>query len=311
MSMKFLISFFISLVLASCNKDDANQEDTTNETISFLIAPSQTDSNYAASQEKHYVLTNTTLHTNQLILFIGGSFSVPENYNIVCDEMASLGFDLISVSYPNDIPASTLSSSQDPLAFDNYRDEICYGNSVSDVVDVDELNSINVRTIKLLQYLKNQRPNENWGQYLTAQNTLNWNKIIVAGHSQGSGHACYFGKKNTVSRVLMFSGPNDYSTFFNAPANWLSQEGLTPFSKQFALLHERDQIVSFESQKANLVALGLLNSGESPTHIDNLSTPYEHANALSTNIFGLSFHNATIGNNSKLPSVWKYMLTGN
>ncbi|MGV6829350.1 MAG: BPSS1187 family protein [Flavobacteriales bacterium] len=309
--MKFLIFLFSGLVLISCNNKDDSQNDSSNETISFLVAPSQTDANYATNQEKHYVLTNTTLHTNELILFIGGSFSVPENYNIVCNNMASLGFDLISISYPNDVPAANLSNNQNPLAFDFYRDEICFGNPMSDVVDVNELNSINVRTIKLLQFLKKERPNENWGQYLSAQNTLNWSNIIVAGHSQGSGHACYFGKKKHVNRVLMFSGPNDFSDFFNAPANWLSQEGLTPLSKQFALLHERDQIVLYENQKANLVALGLLNNGEEPTHIDNLNTPYENANALSTNIFGLSFHNATIGNNSKLPSVWKYMLTGN
>lgn len=310
--MKYIYIAFFSLIFLSCNKaDDTIPNDDSNETISFLVAPVDTDTNYSANQEKHFVLTNTTLHKNELILFVGGSFSVPENYNIVCESMASLGFDVISISYPNDVPAASLATSSDPLAFNHYRDEICFGNPVSDAVDVNELNSVNNRTINLLQFLKNSRPNENWEQYLTSQNTLNWSKIIVAGHSQGSGHACYFGKKNNVSRVLMFSGPNDYSTFFNAPANWLTLSGQTSLQKQFALLHERDQIVPFENQIANLVGLGLLNNGEEPTHIDNLDSPYENANALSTNIFGLSFHNSTIGGNSKLPALWEYMLTGN
>ena len=246
---------------------------------------------------------------NKLLLFIGGSFSTPENYSIICDYSATIGLDVISLSYPNNIPAATLGSSSDQFVFDNYRDEICFGNPVSDAVDVNALNSIQTRAIKLLEYLHLEYPEQNWNQYLTASNTLRWNKIIVSGHSQGSGHACYLGKKNLVDRVVMFSGPNDYSTFYNEPANWISEIGDTPLDKQFSLLHTQDQIVEFSNQVEILRSLGLLSSTETPILADDLITPYSNSNTLSLNISAISNHNSPIGNNSILPEIWKYFFT--
>ena len=218
--MKNLAIVFLILIMLSCNKEDDETEapiiDAQN--VSLLVAPIQTDVNFLSTEKEHYVVRNNQIHLNKLLLFIGGSFSTPENYNIVCDYSATIGLDVISLSYPNNIPAATLGSSSDQFVFDNYRDEICFGNPVSDAVDVNTLNSIQTRAIKLLEYLHLEYPDQNWNQYLTASNTLRWNKIIVSGHSQGSGHACYLGKKNLVDRVVMFSGPSDYSTFYNESA---------------------------------------------------------------------------------------------
>jgi hypothetical protein len=152
-------------------------------------------------------------------------------------------------------------------------------------------------------------PDQNWGQYLTTTNTLQWGKIIVAGHSQGSGHACYLGKKNLVDRVVMFSGPNDYSTYFSTAANWLSLSGQTPLTKQFSLLHTKDEIVPFSNQVANLKGLGLLEADQNPTLADNLTTPYSNARSLSLNIPAISNHSSTIGGNAILPNIWTYLLT--
>ncbi len=305
--IKILTTIFCIIAVLSCNKDDTTTAIVEN--ISVLIHPSQTDVGYSPSDKSHYVVRNTEIHLNKLLLFIGGSFSTPENYSLICDHGATIGLDVISLSYPNNVPAATLASHSDLLAFDKYRDEICFGNSVSDQVNVDVLNSINMRTIKLLEYLATEYPNQNWDQYLTPSNTLEWSKIIVSGHSQGSGHACYLAKKNSVDKVAMFSGPNDYSTFHSAPANWLIQNGQTPLSRQFALLHTQDQIISFDAQVANLRGLGLLLASESPTLVDDLSPPYSEAQVLSLNIFALSNHSSTIGSNAILPDIWTYMFT--
>ena len=73
----------------------------------------------------------------------------------------------------------------------------------------------------------------------------------------------------------MFSGPNDFSTFFNNPANWLYQTGVTPTEKHFALLHIQDEIVPFSNQFANLTALGMLVADDS-TLVDNLTFPFSN-----------------------------------
>lgn len=283
----------------------------TNSTISLLIQPKQTDANYASTNQSHYVVRNTKTHLNKLLLFIGGSFSSPEEYKIICEHSATIGLDVISLSYPNNVAAAPLGTSSDPFIFDNYRDELCFGNQVSNVVSVDVFNSISTRATKLILFLKTTYPEQNWGQYLTSSNSIRWDKVIVAGHSQGSGHACYLAKKNLVDRVVMFSGPNDFSTHFNSPANWLSQTGQTPLNKHFSLLHTQDEIVPFQNQVANLRGLGLLTSIENPTLADNLNSPYSNARSLSLNIPAISNHNSTVGANSILPNIWTYLFTTN
>jgi hypothetical protein len=252
------------------------------------------------------VVRNNQTHLNKLFLFIGGSWSLPRNYNIVCDYGASIGLDVISLSYPNNVATEPLGSSSDQFVFDNYRDEICFGNPVSDEVDVNMINSINTRTIKLLEYLHLVYPDQNWNQYLTSSNTLQWDKIIVSGHSQGSGHACYLGKHNLVDRVVMFAGPNDYSTFYNEPANWISEIGNTPLNKQFSLLHTQDEIVSFSNQVDILRDLGVLSSTETPTLVDFLTKReylYRQYLELNNNTIHLPFELTTSPNSPLLEEV--------
>ena len=306
--MKFLSIAVLLLMLVSCKYSDV-PDNTTIQNVSVLVQPIETDIHYASGQKRHYIVRNNKMHINKLLLFIGGSFSAPKNYRLICDYGATIGLDVISLSYPNHITAASLKTSKDKFVFDHYRDEICFGNSVSNAVEVDVLNSINTRTIKLLEYLAKKYPNQNWSQYLTKSSTLQWDKIIVSGHSQGSGHASYLGKKNKVGQVAMFSGPNDYSTFYNAPANWLFQKGETPLKDYYCLLHTKDQIVPFDFQKENLKALGMLAPNQNPTLVDNLSPPYKNAHALSINISAISKHNSTIGRNSILPKIWTYMFT--
>jgi hypothetical protein len=295
----FILSFF------SCNKT----KDPNPENSSVLVAPSQVDAGYSPTEQSHYVKRNNQTHINKLLLFIGGSYSIPKDYTFICDLGATIGLDVISLSYPNNVATAPLGTSSDKSIFDNYRDELCFGNQVSNEVSVDVLNCITTRATKLVAYLKNTYPDQNWGQYLTASNTLVWNKIILAGHSQGSGHACYIGKKQLADRVVMFSGPNDYSSYYSAAAPWLTVSGATPLSKHFSLLHTQDEIVPFPNQVTNLRGLGLLATAQSPTLADNLTAPYSTLRSFSLNIPALSYHNSTIGGNSKLPALWTYLFT--
>lgn len=309
--MKHIILSLTVFIFFSCSKKDNQNpiDNTPAQNISVLITPNQTDNNYATTDANNYVIRNTKTHLNKLFLFIGGSSSIPKDYNYICDHGATIGLDVISLSYPNSVSTLSILSSNDPNVFKNFRDEICFGNQVSSVVDVNVLNCITTRATKLLIFLKNTYPTENWGQYLSSTNTILWSKVILSGHSQGAGHACYLGKYYLADRVVMFSGPNDYSTYFNSPANWLSQIGQTPLSKHFSLLHIQDEAIQFNYQVANLKALGLLSATESPILVDNLATPYSNAHSMSLNIPASSFHGSTVGANTKLPDIWTYMLT--
>src|SRR6476661_1383242 len=307
--MKNIVILLALLFIGACKKEEAPVDNSPGQNVSNLVAPVQTDTNYSAAEESHYVVRNSKTHLNKLLLFIGGSYSIPRSYNLFCDYGATIGLDVVSLSYPTTTATAPLGTSADQYIFDNYRDELCFGNQVSNVASIDALNCISTRATKLLLFLKANYPNENWGQYLTATNTLLWSKVIVAGHSQGSGHACYLGKRNLVDRIVMLSGPNDYSTYYASPANWLTQPGQTPLTKHFSLLHTRDEIVPFANQVANIRGLGLLAANQAPLLCDNLAAPYSNSRTLSLNIPALSFHNSTVGANAILPLVWEYMLT--
>src|SRR5207249_4894448 len=92
-----------------------------------------------------------------------------------------------------------------------------------------------------------------WKQYID-NNQIQWENIIVAGHSQGAGHAAYLGKRFPVAKVLIFAGPQDYLNNFNAPAGWLSDKSKTAASRYFAFLHVKDPF-GFKKQLINCMKL--------------------------------------------------------
>ncbi len=304
-----IFSILLLITCLSCNKHPENEIDQGIEDFSSMdVAPFLTDSNYSDRDKDHYILRNNTQRKNTLVVFIGGTYSTPKNYNLFCNYAASIGFDVISISYPNQTPAASLANDPDSLIFDKYREEICFGNNVSSKVEVDSLNAITTRLQNILKYLHTKSPDEGWDQYLTTSQAINWQNIVVAGHSQGAGHACFIANKLLVRGVVMFSGPNDFSDYHNQPAKWLSKPGLTPMDKHYSLLHAQDQIVPFEHQTQVLRSLGLLEVNEKPTAIDFLSPPYNDAHALSISIKALSNHNAPVGGDPILPDAWTYIL---
>ncbi len=284
----------------------------------FYVNPNQTDPNYAP-QDSNLIVRNTSTQINKLFLFFGGSYSSPKHYRFICNVAANYGYDAISLCYIDTVPVYYLGYYLDSLVFDKFRQEICFGTPQSPYVTVDTLNSIYTRTLKLIQYLSVTYPSQNWGQYLLSPTTLDWSKIAVSGHSQGSGHSAYLAKYFPVERNVMFSGPNDYSSHYNCSAHWLRQAGVTPTNKQFVFLHLQDEVVPFEHQFTNISGLGMLQTDDT-TIVDNALPPYSNSHCLYSNyepIFNGNYHNSTCigiytpinsGDTVFLP-VWQYMLT--
>lgn len=285
----------------------------------FYVSPNQTDTNYSLQDSSHCIVRNTSTQINKLFLFLGGTWSIPKNYKFICKVAANLGYDAISLSYPNNVPVYPLGNNSDSLVFDKFRQEICFGTPQSSHVTVDTLNSIYTRTLKLIQYLAVTYPSQNWGQYLLSPTTLDWSKIAVSGHSQGSGHAAYLAKYFPVERNVMFSGPNDYSSYYNCSAHWLRQAGVTPTNKQFVFLHLQDEVVPFEHQFTNISGLGMLQTDDT-TNVDSIIPPYSNSHCLYSNftpILNGKYHGSTcigiytpiISGDTLFLPVWQYMLT--
>ncbi len=226
------------------------------------ISPYKTSNKYPINQDKHVVYFTNKNDNKKLLLFIGGTGSKAINYDAILSFAAEKGYHVIGLSYLNFVSAMDVASLPDSLAFDKYRQEICFGTPLSDTVHVDSLNSIVTRATKLIKYLAEKFPTENWEEFLIDSTKINWEKLVIAGHSQGAGHSCYISKFKRVHKAIMFSGPNDFSTFYNKPANWLSKKGVTKTENLFAYLSANDEVVSFEWQKKNLNMAGIIDASE-------------------------------------------------
>jgi hypothetical protein len=312
--MKTIFTIMSFVIATNCFAQINTLYVEPNETDS---AYKKTDTNYVCNKNSNYIVRNTKTNLNKLLLFLGGTKSNPKEYKIFSDFAGKLGYDVINLSYPNSVLAAGLSCSSDSLAFNKYRQAICYGTPGSSDVKVDTLNSIYTRTVKLINYLKETYPEQNWKQYLSSPTTLDWSKITVGGHSQGGGHACYFAKFNKVERVLMFSSPNDYSYSFSKSANWLSTPGVTSMNKHFAYLSLFDAKIPFYNQMMNIQSLGLYPS-YGAINVDTSSEPYGFSHCLYTaqltrlplKLTSKIYHLLTIILGSSInKSVWTYMLT--
>ena len=206
----FLIGFLLQTVWS-------NGQVTTIEVAPNLTAPSLSE------DDDVHVINLEGTSNGRLFLFLGGTDSQTDQYLALRRYAARMGFAVINLSYPNEIATASLRDERDTLVFTKYREEICFGTSASDFVQVDSLNSIFTRFKLLLHYLAMNNSDHPWANYLLASGEVIWDKIVVAGHSQGSGHAAFLGKRFILDRVLMFSGPNDFSDRYDRPALWLSE----------------------------------------------------------------------------------------
>jgi hypothetical protein len=156
-----------------------------------------------------------------------------------------------------------------------------------------------------LVYLAENDPKGGWDEFLKDGKPA-WDRIIVGGHSQGSGHAAYIGKMFDVDRVLIFSGPQDYMDDLHKPAPWLGQKSATPPSHFFAFLSQNDPF-NVHHQEANCAVLmhlarlktmavkpGETIQGDYQIFVNDVPKKSAHGSTLST----------------QYTNVWGYMVGG-
>ncbi|MGV3663305.1 MAG: BPSS1187 family protein [Prosthecobacter sp.] len=301
----------------------------------MAIRPSSTDAAITEFDDPHWVYVNRSIvvrhhaalpaDRKELLLWIPGTRSprtpepapgrvVRSASNEFCKVAATLGYHVIALSYPNSLSASSCNKDADPEAFEKFRLAIIQGGT-SEHITVSRTNSIENRLIKLLQQLVQKRGREDWGQFLTAEGGIAWEKIAVAGQSQGGGHSALIGIHHQVARVLSFGAPRDYSVALQAPAAWYLKESATPKERFYAFNHEQDRQGSTPAQLLeNLRALKLDAFGP-PVLVENSKPPYAKSHILMTNhpgtkVDSLTAHATMLSpkNKALFEPAWRYML---
>jgi hypothetical protein len=245
----------------------------------FLVSPYTTDTAYSIHQDSSYVAYDSAVPTNgKLMLFIGGTSSHTIDYTDFVKLSAELGYHSIEVAYP-DTPevGNVCKNSPDSLCYYRYRQQKCFGTPVS-TANIDTLNSIVMRTYNLLAYLNSSYPTAGWGQFISGGEIV-WSKVAICGHSQGSGHALFISKQMGCERVLMFSGVDDYSLYYNRPAQWIYYPGATSAAKLFGLQSLGNEGVPYDTLYRMEDILGMTAYGDSIS-VDSNSPPYRYSRCL-------------------------------
>ena len=218
------------------------------------VKPSATDANIKTFDDPHWIYVNREIvvdhkddlpkDRHQLLLWLPGTGSKGHDAQGFSNLAADLGYHVITLVYPEDIAANVCANDSDAKSFEQFRMAIIegghakYGDAGKEI-SIDRPECIENRLIKLLQFLQQRRPLEQWGQFLNEDGTIKWETIAVAGQSQGGGHAALIGVKHQVARVICFGSPKDYSRKLEAPAAWYGEKSATPKNRFFAFNHHQ------------------------------------------------------------------------
>lgn len=227
------------------------------KTFHRSVPVADTNSQIVQMRGPHEVYWSDLKSKETLLIALGGTNSLPTDMKAFDETAASLGMDVITVDYDNSVISTTCKDSKDDACFDHFRDEIATGNDVSNLVKVDKINSLESRIFHLLKFLAKSEP-ARWAPYISGKD-IRWNKVILAGHSQGSGHAAYLAKIHPAKGVVMLAGPQDRFAD-GRTVGWLARKSETSPTKYFSLLHEKD----FFGSPYQVAAMKILLQHESP-----------------------------------------------
>jgi len=169
------------------------------------------------------VPANASAASGDLVLFLAPEGRLWYYYTRVMAAAAEAGHYVFSPTYlSTPVPIDDINKwcDPDPLQADYFHpgkcnqeihEQILFGdeNVGADVKGksgkfwaVQEKDSVVQLTISSLKKVE-------WGKkFLTDKGELNWDKIIVSGHTQGASHAAYLSQVKGV-RAVLFSGPQD------------------------------------------------------------------------------------------------------
>lgn len=209
--------------------------------VTYRVAPRATDSAIERFDDPHYVVFERGSPASaDLLVFMSGSGGHPEGASDFLRVAAGQGYRVVSLAY-NDVPAvvAICTRDPDPGCSGDVRQKRIFGDNVTSKIDDRPAESIVNRLVKLLSTLDRDHPSEGWGGYLTSDGPR-WDRIAVAGHSQGAGMAAYMAQRKSVARAILFSSPWDsFGRGHLAP--WvLKGSGVTPPERWFGAYHKKE-----------------------------------------------------------------------
>jgi pimeloyl-ACP methyl ester carboxylesterase len=263
--------------------------------VTYRVEPHDTDPAITRFNDAHYIVFDSSRSRSaELLVFMTGTGGNPANVSDFLNVAAAQGYRVIALAY-NDVPAvvQVCAQNPDPACSAKVREKRIFGSDVTALIDDAPAESIVNRLVKLIKALDRTHPSEAWGQYLTGSEP-NWERIIVAGHSQGAGMAAYIAQRKRVARAVLFSSPWDNYGRLQSIAPWVDAgPGATPLDLWFGAYHARENTASLIARAYSALKIPSGNIrvfklepkrviGPNPYHLSmvgNLATPRDAQDA--------------------------------
>jgi len=201
--------------------------------------------------EHRVVWNNTSDESQYLYVFLPGSGqnTSDERTRWTVLAAAEVGMRGIGLSYQNQgMVISWCEDENDSNCMEKVRTERIYGQDTSTLVECNYSESVYGLLIELLEDLDAAYPDMGWTNWITANGTPDWSKIVLGGHSQGGGNAALIARDHEVARVVMYAASFDYDATqlvdaeneTYTPPSWISDPHVTPSNRYYAAFHVED-----------------------------------------------------------------------
>lgn len=242
------------------------------------VPPRTTDTDISSHNQMHYMLKSDQDTMNSLVILLPGTSRYPGNYKFIMEKLALLGYHVIGLSYKYDSPVNPIcQATNDVTCHYRARMENIDGVDRHPDVSVNTSNSILNRLKKVLQYLVVNKPGQGWDQFYSG-GLVQWDKVIISGHSQGAALAAIMGKEFPAKRVVMFSVMDFLDS--GAIPSWV--DNTTNHERFYALIHPKDELIAFYRAQIGWEKLGMIEYG-AMSNIDCSTYPFKNTHILYTN----------------------------
>ena len=235
------------MVISTPALAQADQCQSTERFVVYCVKPSQTDPRITRYDDPNYVTfaRGAVRRDAPLLVFMPGTNGKPPGAVEFLQTAAEQGYRVISLEYNDDTSIAVFcpSNPQIRACSARFREMRLYGQiNVDPRIDNTRPEAIVERLYALLRWLDRNHSDENWSRYFN-QDGMVWDRIALAGQSQGAGMAAFIGKKKLVDRIILFSSPWDFLPGRGPDkvlAGWLSWPSVTPPERWFAGYNQRE-----------------------------------------------------------------------
>jgi hypothetical protein len=196
-----------------------------------------------------------------MLLFLPATGAVPRDYRAFLDTASSVGYHVLALDYWNVGLSVARTCGSDAHCYGQVQANRFDGSDPGRYSSVAPADSILARLTHALRVLRDRDPSGGWNRYLSGDRVL-WNRIVLAGHSQGGGESAYIAHLHRAQGVLMFASP--VATDGTVVASWMPDHGATPMSRYYGFDDVHD--VYFSRIQGSWAALGV-GGGQPPVLI--------------------------------------------